>query len=55
MAKAGNTNDCLPILIEALNDSDMAVRSAATNAVMQFAPELLPDVPANKFSGRYWF
>jgi hypothetical protein len=55
IARQGHTNDCLPILMEVLNDQDAAVRSAATNAVLQFAPELLPNVPTDRFSGRDWF
>jgi hypothetical protein len=46
LALAGHTNPCLPILVEALNDSDAWVRSEATNAVENIAPHILTNGPA---------
>jgi hypothetical protein len=42
IAKKGHSHTCLPILTAALDDNDAMVRFQATNAVRQFAPELLP-------------
>ena len=47
MALMHGTNACLPVLIEALNDHDMKVRSAATNVIWDITGQFLTNTPAN--------
>ena len=46
MAYIHRTNFGLPILMEALDDDDVKVRSEATNAILAYAPHLLTNAPA---------
>jgi len=46
MVKEGDTNTYLPLIVEALNHGDEIVREAATNVVLQIAPEILTAGPS---------
>ena len=46
MVRAGHTDRCLPKLVEALTNTDVSVRLAATNFVQKLAPEVFTNAPA---------